>query len=307
MLGMLGTAGSNLITGWGLTTMQNSGVNKRDGYRVIFLMYAAMGLVKLLGSLALSKDVEVIPTVTKKGWKDPHEDDDAPTEEPHEDASLLDPDATTPSPGYGTSTPPPSPPPHRLFTPTSFSFMWKLSLALFFDFVGSGLAQISWMTYFFQREYGVRDSVLGTATFTAGVISSVLNLASSPLARAIGQVPTMVVCHSVNSLSLLMVAVPGNGYVALGLFMFRIMTRELDNAPRQAFISEGVRAGERTSAMGVVNIVKLVGSCLGLYLTGVFASVDRFWLAFVVAGGLKLVYNVLISMFFWRRGREKRR
>lgn len=300
MLGMLGTAGSNLITGWGLTTMQNSGLERRDSYRVVFLVYAAMGLVKLVGSLALSKDVEVVPTVTMKGW----EDDDAPTEEPDQDASLLDPDSITPSRGYGTSTPSP-PKPHRLFTPTSFSFMWKLSLALFFDFVGSGLAQISWMTYFFQREYGVRDSVLGTATFAAGVISSLLNLASSPLARAIGQVPTMVVCHSVNSLSLLMVAVPGNGYVALGLFMFRIMTRELDNAPRQVFISEGVRAGERTSAMGVVNIVKIVGSCLGLYLTGVFASVDRFWLAFVVAGGLKLVYNVFISMFFWRRGREE--
>lgn len=302
MLGMLGTAGSNLITGWGLTTMQNSGMNKRDSYRVVFLVYAAMGLVKLLGSLALSKDVEVVPAVPKKGWEGP-EHDDASTEEPDQEASLLDPDATAPSPGYGTSTPTPPPKPHRLFTPTSLSFMWKLSLALFFDFVGSGLAQISWMTYFFQREYGVRDSVLGTATFAAGVISSFLNLASSPLARAIGQVPTMVVCHSVNSLSLLMVAVPGNGYVALGLFMFRIMTRELDNAPRQAFISEGVRAGERTSAMGVVNIVKIVGSCLGLYLTGVFASLDRFWLAFVVAGGLKLVYNVLISMFFWRRGR----
>lgn len=304
MLGMLGTAGSNLITGWGLTTMQNSGVSKRDSYRVIFVVYAAMGLVKLLGSLALSKDVEVVPAVPKKGWEGP-EHDDASTEELDQEASLLDPDATTPSPGYGSTRQPP-PKPHRLFTPTSLSFMWKLSLALFFDFVGSGLAQISWMTYFFQREYGVRDSVLGTATFAAGVISSFLNLASSPLARAIGQVPTMVVCHSVNSLSLLMVAVPGNGHVALGLFMFRIMTRELDNAPRQAFISEGVRAGERTSAMGVVNIVKIVGSCLGLYLTGVFASLDRFWLAFVVAGGLKLVYNVLISMFFWRRGRGER-
>jgi len=62
--------------------------------------------------------------------------------------------------------------------------------------------------------------VLDTATFVVGVISSVLNLASSPLVRAIGQMPTIAVYCSVNSLSLLMVAVPGNGYVALGLFTY---------------------------------------------------------------------------------------
>ena len=182
--------------------------------------------------------------------------------------------------------------------------MWKLSLAMFFDFVGSGLAQISWMTYFFQQTYAVNDVTLGSATFSAGIISSALNLASSPLSRAIGRVETMVVCHTINSVSLLMIAVPDNQlYLAVALFMFRIMTRELDNAPRQAFISAGVSDEERTSAMGVLNQVKIIGSCLGLCLTGIFAAADRFWLAFVVAGALKLVYNVLISMFFGRRER----
>ena len=98
-----------------------------------------------------------------------------------------------------------------------------------------------------------------------------------------------------------MVSVPGNKYVALFIFIFRIVTREIDNAPRQAFISAGVLDEERTSAMGVVNIVKTIGSCAGLFLTGCFAGVDKFWLAFIVAGGLKLVYNILIMTFFWRK------
>ncbi|KAK0731950.1 major facilitator superfamily domain-containing protein [Lasiosphaeris hirsuta] len=255
MLGMLGTAASNLATGWALDALRDAGTPAVDCYRLVFVAYATMGLVKLACAACLSTDAE-------------------PTKPP-------------------------------MFTPASFSFMWKLSLAMAFDFIRSGLAQISWMTYYFKREYDVPEGALGSATFAAGIISSVLNLASSPLARTIGQVQTMVVCHTINSASLLMVAVPADKDLALAIFLFRIVTREMDNASRQAFISAGLVDAERTSAMGVVNIIKTVGSCLGLYMTGLFAGLDLFWLAFIVAGALKLVYNVLISAFFWRRGQKQ--
>ncbi|QGI92438.1 hypothetical protein CEK26_005507 [Fusarium fujikuroi] len=257
MLGMFGTAASNLLTGWLINALEDNGMKKLDCHRMIFLGYAGIGLLKLISGYGAvpQTQVQVLAAAQEK----------------------------------------------RLFTPASFDFMWKLSLALILDFVGSGLAQISWMTYFFKREYDMPEGALGSATFTAGIISSVLNLASSPLSRAIGQVQTMVLCHTVNSISLLMVSVPGNKYIALVIFIFRIVTREIDNAPRQAFISAGVLDHERTSAMGVVNITKTIGSCLGLYITGLFAGLDKFWLAFILAGALKLSYNVLILAFFWKR------
>ncbi|KAI1050681.1 hypothetical protein LB507_009369 [Fusarium sp. FIESC RH6] len=303
MLGMFGTAASNLLTGWVINALEDAGMEKLSCHRVIFLAYAAIGVIKLICSLFLSEDVEHVPE-QKEHCATPQS---ALSEE---DAPLL----TAQIPDYGAVNAindvqnPESQAQvvlevqeKRLFTPESFDFMWKLSLAMGLDFVGSGLAQISWMTYFFKREYDMPEGALGSATFTAGIISSVLNLASSPLSRSIGQVQTMVVCHTINSISLLMVSVPGNKYVALIIFIFRIVTREIDNAPRQAFISAGVLDHERTSAMGVVNIVKTIGSCLGLYVTGLFAGLDKFWLAFIVAGSLKLMYNVLILVFFWKR------
>ena len=61
---------------------------------------------------------------------------------------------------------------------------------------------------------------------------------------------------------------------------------------------------ERTSAMGLVTVVKTVGCCVGLFLTGEFAGSGLFWVAFVVAGCLKLLHNVFIVAFFWNhRGR----
>ncbi|KAJ4004751.1 hypothetical protein NW752_009584 [Fusarium irregulare] len=303
MLGMFGTAASNLLTGWVINALEDAGMEKLSCHRVIFLAYAAIGVIKLICSLFLSADVEHVPE-QKEHCATPQ------SGLSEEDAPLL----TEQIPDYGAVNAindvqnPESQAQvvlevqeKRLFTPESFDFMWKLSLAMGLDFVGSGLAQISWMTYFFKREYDMPEGALGSATFTAGIISSVLNLASSPLSRSIGQVQTMVLCHTINSISLLMVSVPGNKYVALIIFIFRIVTREIDNAPRQAFISAGVLDHERTSAMGVVNIVKTIGSCLGLYVTGLFAGLDKFWLAFIVAGSLKLMYNVLILVFFWKR------
>ncbi|KAF4952970.1 hypothetical protein FSARC_12509 [Fusarium sarcochroum] len=311
MLGMFGTAASNLLTGWVINALEDSGLEKADCHRMVFLGYAGIGVMKLICSLFLSSEVEQMPS-QKERCATPHsgilssEESDESTDD--ETAPLL----AENTPNYGGVIPDTATPESqvqvvaavqekRLFTPDSFDFMWKLSIAMAFDFVGSGLAQISWMTYFFKREYDMPEGALGSATFTAGIISSVLNLASSPMSRSIGQVQTMVVCHTINSISLLMVSVSGNKYIALIIFIFRIVTRELDNAPRQSFISAGVLDHERTSAMGVVNIVKTIGSCLGLYITGLFAGLDKFWLAFIVAGALKLLYNVLILAFFWKR------
>lgn len=298
MLGMLGTAASNLLTGYALNVLQAAGIAKVNCYRVIFVAYAGMGVLKLLCAACLSSEVEVKAIRIRQDVRDESSD--------HEPLLLAKDQEAVPRYGTATIGKPSSPQPKSMFTPSSFSFMLKLSLALVFDFIGSGLAQISWMTYFFKREYDISEKALGSATFAAGIISSVLNLASSPLTRAIGQVQTMVVCHTINSISLLMVSAPGDKYLALVIFMFRIITRELDNAPRQAFISAGVLDEERTSAMGVVNIVKIIGSCLGLYLTGLFAGLDQFRVAFLVAGALKLLYNVLISAFFWRKSGEVR-
>jgi Na+/melibiose symporter-like transporter len=297
MLGMLGTAGSVLLTGVTVETLQKAGLTALDSYRVIFLAYSGVGMLKFFLCLMLSSQVELTRSIEKSPAEedDCSEEDQSPLLANNEDAhySTFDPLAAAKLDGVGKLEP------RQMFTSSSFSFMWRLSLAMALDFIGSGLAQVSWMVYFFKREYDVAEGPLGTAIFGAGIASSVLNLFSPPLSRRIGNVPTMVVCHTLNSITLLMVSIPNNKTLALILFILRIVTREMDNAPRQAFISAGVLEEERTSAMGVVNVVKTVGSCLGLFLTGEFAGMGEFWIAFILAGSLKLGYNVLIAAFFW--------
>lgn len=61
-------------------------------------------------------------------------------------------------------------------------------------------------------------------------------------------------------------------------------------APRNAFIGRIINKKKRTAIFGIINMVKVVTNATGSFLTGVWADRGLFWLAFVVAGCLKVVY-----------------
>ena len=50
--------------------------------------------------------------------------------------------------------------------------------------------------------------------------------------------------------------------------------------------------------MGTVNVVKTCAQSLSPFLTGILAERELFWLAFVLAGTLKAVYDISILMVF---------
>jgi hypothetical protein len=62
----------------------------------------------------------------------------------------------------------------------------------------------------------------------------------------------------------------------------------MDQAPRSAFLSAVVLPEERTAVMGVVNVAKSLSQSAGPTVTGVLAGGGKFWVAFVVAGSLKI-------------------
>jgi hypothetical protein len=72
----------------------------------------------------------------------------------------------------------------------------------------------------------------------------------------------------------------------------------MDVAPRSAFVAGVVPVGERTAAMGVVNIAKTLDAATGPLLTGWVASRGLFSWAFYLCGGLKCVYDISLYVCF---------
>lgn len=130
-------------------------------------------------------------------------------------------------------------------------------------------------------------------------------LFAASLAQRIGPVKTMVYTHLPASILLALLGIPSSAKVAIALIILRSCTQSMDTAPRSAFISATVLPQERTVTMGVVNVVKTLSQTLGPLATGLLAGKNLFWVAFLVAGCLKVTYDIgMLLLFVGHKTRE---
>ena len=299
LFGTCGVAVGTIVTGQVVQTLQTvQGWSAEDSYRVIFWAYAVFGLVNFGLSLILSTkaetesktntesrpaDAETRPLLSEHA----SDNNDADTK-PYNRLSLLK--SLLPS-----------------LSKESQSIIVKLCLLFAIDSIASGLTPASWIIYFFNRKFDLREDNLGSLFFVTSLLSSASNLVASSIARRIGLIKTMVFTHVPASIALALIPVPSNAIIAMALLIFRSSTNSMDQAPRQAFLAAALLPGERTAVMGIVNVVKTLSQSLGPVITGTLAGRGKFWIAFVVAGCLKIVYDILmLGMFLGYRTQEER-
>ena len=72
----------------------------------------------------------------------------------------------------------------------------------------------------------------------------------------------------------------------------------MDVAPRSAFLAAVMLPNERTAVMGFINVVKTSAQSLGPFITGLLAGHKLFWVAFLLAGSLKAIYDLgMLAVF----------
>ena len=190
-------------------------------------------------------------------------------------------------------------------SPASRNILIKLCLLFAVDSLASGLVPLSWITYFFNRKFEIPEGQLGTLFFATNIISSISNLAASSLAKRIGLIKTMVFTHLPSAIFLALIPMPSQAWLAIIFLIFRSCMQNMDQAPRQAFLSAVVLPSERTAIMGVVNVVKTLSQSGGPVATGWLAGIGKFWIAFLVAGALKASYDLaMLKIFLGYKSRE---
>lgn len=286
-----GTAGVALGTiscGWTVRILQSHyGWKPVATYRLIYVAYAGFGVLKLLLCIMLSPtcEVEVIAERIESDEQRPLLAADLAT--PHE-TSLIH-GASQKQKGNGILP---------TYSPETRLLLLKLGFIFSLDSLGSGLAPPSWLIYFFHTKFGFRESKLGNLFFVTNILSSASNLASSSLARRIGLIKTMIFTNAPAAVALAFIPIPSNGVIAAILLIFRSSIKSMDQAPGQAFLAAAVLPSERTSVMGIMNVVKTTSQAVGPVVTGKLAGSGKFWVAFVLAGSLKLLYDVLLLGMF---------
>lgn len=253
-----------------------------DAYHAVFWVYSGMGIFNMALTLLLSSNCEA-KKITE-------------TEESEVLLNEMDGDEST-RPAQASQKPKKQSRFAQISRATR-AIMYKLWFLLIVDSLADGMVGYSLTVYYIDLKFHPRKSTLGDIISISYVLSACSTVFAAPLARRLGLVNTMVFTHLPSSAAVLFFPLPPGIYLTVALFFLRTGLNNMDQAPRSAFIAAVVKPEERTAVMGITSMLRTLAATAGPTVTGILAGNDRFWIAFVAAGVLRICYDLgLFAMF----------
>jgi MFS family permease len=262
LAGSVATAVGALAAGVSVGLLRSAGVDDLLAYRTVVAIYAAIGLGLAALFTRVSPEVEV-----------------------------SEPSAA------GTTIA------ARLGLHRSRSVVLQLAVLFAVDAFAGGLVMQSILAYWFHVTYGVPEALLGAIFFGANILAAVSALAAARIADHIGLINTMVFTHLPSNVLLVLVPLMPNLGLAILVLLARFSISQMDVPTRQSYTIAVVDPDERSAAAGVTGIARSVGAGLSANLAGPWVAVPALAaLPFLIGGGLKIAYDLVLWRRFGRTG-----
>jgi len=261
LAGSLATAIGALCGGTLTQVLQKAAMRPVASYRVVVILYAALGVMLAFVFTRLSSAAEV----------------SAPGEEsvfPGILKSFL---------GIGRS--------RRVVA--------KLASLFALDSFAGGFVVQSFAAYWFYLRFGVDPGTLGVIFFWANIFAGISSLLASRLASRFGLINTMVATHLPSNILLILVPLMPNLSLAVLLLLMRFSISQMDVPTRQSYTMAVVSAAERSAAAGITGVARTTGAAISpLFVGFMFARPSLISAPFYIAGTLKIVYDLLLYKEF---------
>jgi MFS family permease len=177
----------------------------------------------------------------------------------------------------------------------------KLSALFALDSFAGGFVIQSFAAYWFYLRFGVNPATLGAIFFWANILAGISALLASRLAARFGLIRTMVGTHLPSNILLILVPLMPTLPLATLVLLVRSSISQMDVPTRQSYLMAVVGAEERSAAAGITGVARTVGASISPLFVGVmFASPSLINLPFLIAGSLKIVYDLLLYRAFVR-------
>jgi MFS family permease len=187
----------------------------------------------------------------------------------------------------------------RLGLGRSRSVVFRLSALFSIDAFAGGFIPQSLMAYWFSLQFGVSPAGLGAIFFAANLLAAVSSLSAARIAARIGLIETMVFTHLPSNVLLILVPLMPTLPLAVAVLLLRFSLSQMDVPTRQSYVMAVVEPDERSAAAGVTGIARTVGASISPSLSSVLvASAATAALPFYIAGGLKILYDLLVYRDF---------
>ncbi|MFL5770833.1 MAG: MFS transporter, partial [Chloroflexota bacterium] len=259
LAGYAATACGALAAGLATQALIGAGWLDVDAYRAIVVGYAAVGLVMAAGFSAVRSDVEPPPAaVAVEG---------------------------------GVR--------RRLGLGRSKAIVARLSGLFAIDAFAGGFVPQALMAYWFHLQFGVPPAALGALFFGANILAAVSSLSAARIASRIGLINTMVFTHLPSNVLLILVPFMPTLPLAVLCLLARYVLSQMDVPTRQSYVMAVVDPDERSAAAGVTGVARTTGAAVSPAISApLIASASFAGAPFVIAGGLKIVYDLLLFAAF---------
>jgi MFS family permease len=173
-----------------------------------------------------------------------------------------------------------------------------LLAALFsLDAFGGGFIVQSMLALWLFGRFHLSPATAGVIFFWTGVLSAFSYLVAVRIANRIGLVYTMVFTHLPSSVVLMLVPFAPDLASCIALLLVRSALSQMDVPTRSAFVMSVVPPTERAAAASVTSVPRSLASSTSPLLAGWMLGVSSFGWPLIVAGGLKIVYDLLVLAF----------
>jgi MFS family permease len=181
----------------------------------------------------------------------------------------------------------------------SRAVVFKLSSLFAMDAFAGALLVQSLIAYWFHVRFGVDSGTLGSIFFGANILAGISALLAIRLANKFGLINTMVFTHIPSNILLILVPLMPTLPLAITVLLLRFSISQMDVPTRQSYTMAVVAPDERSAASGVTAIARSVGASVSPALTGLLFSIPMlFNVPFFLAGGLKIIYDLLLFREF---------
>ncbi len=175
----------------------------------------------------------------------------------------------------------------------------KLSGLFAIDSFAGGFILQSLLAYWFHVRFGLDIAALGGIFFATNLVAGLSMLVAARVASRVGLINTMVLTHLPSNVLLILVPLMPTAPLAVAMLIARSAISQMDVPTRQSYTIAVVDPDERAAAAGVTGIARSVGASISPSLCGWMLARPLLLSApFFVAGGLKIVYDILIYTGF---------
>jgi MFS family permease len=181
----------------------------------------------------------------------------------------------------------------------SRSVVQRLAALFALDAFAGGFIVGSFIVFWFGRQFGADAELMGLVFFGVGLLQAASSVLAGWLGERIGLLNTMVFSHLPSNVLLALIPLAPTLGLAIALLLARSVLSQMDVPARQAYVAALVDPAERTAAAGYTNaarhLVRPAGPALASLSMGMAAGIP-----FLVAGGLKAVYDIALYVTFRR-------